>query len=141
ATVLGLYGLFLLGNIFSGHSIPLNEFKSAVISAPAAFAEWKNPLLWMIHSVPIAVTTALFCKLVVQSGSGTKWLMLTCAVCSAAGFFTWTGFSASGFYLGYGSPAIHNWISAVIPVLIAASIFAWRKRRLALVGIPASSDE
>jgi len=70
-----------------------------------------------------------------------KWLMVTCAVCSAAGFFTWTGFSASGFYLGYGSPSIHNCISVVIPLLVAAGIFAWRKRRLALVGMPDLEDE
>src|SRR6266481_202291 len=128
ATVLGLFGLFLLGNLFSRHSIPLDEFKSAVLTAPAAFAEWNNPLLSFLHSVPIATTTFLFCKLVARSGSGMKWLIVTCAVCSASGFFTWTGFSASGFYLGYGSPAVHNWISAAIPLLVAACIFVWRKR-------------
>jgi hypothetical protein len=141
ATAFGLYGLFLVGNLFSRHAIPLNEFKSAVLMAPAAFAEWNTPLLSLLHSVPIAITTVLFCKLVARSGSGMKWLMVTCGVCSASGFFTWTGFSPSGFYLGYGSPAVHNWISAVIPLLFAASIFAWRKRRLALIGIPELEKE
>src|SRR5690242_873237 len=103
ATVLAVYGLFLAGNLFSHRAIHLDEFKSAVITAPAAFAEWKNPLLCFIHSVPIAINTILFCKLVVRSASGMKWLIATCAVCSASGFFTWTGFSQNGFYLGYGS--------------------------------------
>jgi len=141
AIVLGLYGLFLVGNLFSPHAIPLNEFKRAVLAAPSAFAEWNNPLLWLIHCMPIAITTILFCKLVSRSGSGMKWLMLTCGVCSASGFFTWTGFSPSGFYLGYGSPAVDNWISAVIPLLVAASIFTWRRRRLALIGIPELENE
>jgi hypothetical protein len=135
-TVLGLYGLFLLGNLFSRHSIPLDEFKSAVVTAPAAFAQWNNPLLCLIHSLPIAINTILFCKLVVRSASGTQWLIVTCAVGSASGFFTWTGFSTSGFYLGYGAPSLHNWISAIIPFLIATGIFIWRKRRLALIGAP-----
>jgi len=133
ATALALYGLFLLSNLFSHHSIPLDEFKTAVEAAPAAFAEWRNPLLCLIHSVPIAVNTILFCKLVARSALGTKWLIVTCAVSSAAGFFMWTGFSPSGFYLGYGSPSVHNWISAAVPLLICGSIFAWRQRRLALL--------
>jgi hypothetical protein len=136
ATVLSLYGLFLLGNLFSRHSIPLDEFKSAIEIAPAAFAEWSNPLLYFIHSVPIALNTIVFCKLVARSASGLKWLVVTCAVCSAAGFFTWTGFSQSGFYLGYGSPSFHNWISAVAPLLIGGCILVWRKRRLAVISAP-----
>jgi hypothetical protein len=140
ATVLGLYALFLLGNFFSRHSIPLDEFKSAVVTAPAAFAEWSNPLLCFIHSVPIAVNTILFCKLVSRSGSGMKWLLVTCVVCSAAGFFTWTGFSSNGFYLGYGSPSVHNWISAAVPFFIGAAILVWRKRRLASIGAPESEN-
>jgi hypothetical protein len=136
ATVLALYGLYLLGNLFSRHSVPLNEFKSAIETAPAAFVEWNDPLLCFIHSVPIAITTILFCKLVARSASGLKWLLTTCAVCSATGFFTWTGFSQSGFYLGYGSPSVHNWLSAAVPLFIAAGILAWRQRRLALIGPP-----
>src|SRR5712675_2257586 len=141
ASVLGLYGLFLLGNFFSHHSIPLDEFKSAVVTAPAAFAEWNNPLLCFIHSVPIAVNTVLFCKLVARSASGMKWLIITCAICSASGLFTWTGFSPGGFFLGYGSPSVYNYISAAVPLLIAAAIFARRKRRLALVGMPDLEDQ
>jgi hypothetical protein len=136
ATVLALYGLFLLGNLFSRHPIPVAEFKIAVATAPAAFANWNNPLLFFIHSVPIAITTILFCKLVVHSASGWKWLLTTCAVCSAAGFFTWTGFSQNGFYLGYGSPSVYNWVSAAVPLLIASLTFLWRKYRLALIGLP-----
>src|SRR6266436_602917 len=136
ATVLGLYSLFLLGNIFSRHPIPMNEFKAAVATTPTAFAEWDNPLMWLIHSVPIAVNTILFCKLVARSASGAKWLLTTCAVCSASGFFTWTGFSLSGFYLGYGSPSVHNWISAAVPLFIATIILLWRRYRLALIGLP-----
>jgi hypothetical protein len=70
-----------------------------------------------------------------------KWFLATCAVCSASGFFTWTGFSQHGFYLGYGSPASHNWISAAIPWLIAVSVFGWRKRRLARIGGLDAEDE
>jgi hypothetical protein len=141
ATVLVLYGLFLAGNLFSQHSIPLNEFKSAVISAPAAFAEWNNPLLCLIYSVPITINTLSFSKLVARSALGMKWLVVTCGVCSISGSFTWTGFSASGFYLGYGTPTLHNLISAAIPWLIAASAFARRKRRLALIGGPDSEED
>jgi hypothetical protein len=136
ATVLALFGLFLLGNLFSHHSVPLDEFKIAVETAPAAFDEWNDPLLCFIHSVPIAVTTILFCKLVARSASGSKWLLTTSAVCSATGFFTWTGFSPSGFYLGYGSPSVHNWISAAVPLFIATLILLWRRYRLALIGLP-----
>jgi hypothetical protein len=133
ATVLGLYGLFLLGNVFSRHAIPLDEFKCAVLAAPGAFTEWNNALLYFIHSVPIAVTTILFCKLVGRSASGMKWLLVTCGICSAAGFFTWTGFSPGGFYLGYGSPSVHNWVSAGVPLIIATLIVLWRRYRLALI--------
>jgi hypothetical protein len=137
-TALVLYGLFLFGNLFERHSIPLDEFKRAVITAPAAFAEWNNPLLCLIHSVPIAVTTIVFCKLVARSASGMRWLLVTCGVCSLTGFFTWTGFSTSGFYLGYGTPVAYNWISAAIPLLIAGGVFGWRKRQLNLISGPAS---
>jgi hypothetical protein len=140
ATVLVLYGLFLLGNLFSRHAIPLDEFKRAVITAPSAFVEWNNPLLYFIHSVPIAITTILFCKLVARSASGMNWFLITCGVCSLSGFFTWTGFSPNGFYLGYGSPATHNWISAAIPWLIAAGVFGWRTHRLRVIGGLESGD-
>jgi hypothetical protein len=139
ATVLALYGLFLVGNIFSRHSIPLDEFQAAVATAPVAFAEWDNPLMWLIHSVPIAVNTILFCKLVARSALGVRWLVATCTVCSASGFFTWTGFSFSGFYLGYGTPSVYNWISAAMPLLIGTAILLWRKYRLVSFG-PVDSD-
>lgn len=141
AAALGLYGLFLLGNLFSRHPIPLDEFKNAVATAPAAFAEWRNLLLSFIHSVPIAVNTIFFCKLVARSASGLKWLAVTCAVCSATGLFTWTGFSQGGFYLGYGSPSVHNWISAIVPLLIGACVLGWRRRRLAFISAPDLDDQ
>ncbi len=141
SAALALYGLFLLGNLFSRHPIPLDEFKNAVATAPAAFAEWRNPLLCFIHSVPIAVNTIFFCRLVTHSASGLKWLAVTCAVCSATGLFTWTGFSQGGFYLGYGSPSVHNWISAMVPLLIGACVLAWRRRCLAFIGAPDLDSE
>jgi len=142
ATVLVLYGLFLFGNLFSLHSIPLDEFKRAVITAPAAFTEWYNPLLCFIHTIPIAITTIVFCTLVARSASGVKWLVVTCGVCSLSGFFTWTGFSPNGFYLGYGSPVAYNWISAAIPWLIAAGLFGWRKWQMKLIcGVDSEEQE
>lgn len=129
-----LYGLFLVSNVLIRPPMPFDEFEAAVKSVPGAFADWSSALLLFMHSVPIAVNTILFCKLVSRSASGMKWLVVTCAVCSATGLFTWTGFSASGFYLGYGSPSVHNWISAAVPLVIGGCILAWWKRRLASVG-------
>ena len=69
-----------------------------------------------------AATTLLFCWLAQRSISGPRWAILACGVASLQSFFSYCRIAPHAVSIGYSlSP---DWICALIPLLIAAAIWA-----------------
>jgi hypothetical protein len=76
--------------------------------------------------VAIALVTLLFCWLARRAALNLKWTVIACAICSLYASFTWVNIVPHSVTVGVGWPP--HWIRFAIPLLIGATIYAFRWR-------------
>ncbi|MGA2052562.1 MAG: hypothetical protein ABSH19_04545 [Opitutales bacterium] len=124
---LGIGSVSLL--LYGGNSVAFGH----AVNNPYYFYRFALALRLFGHA-GIALEAILFCWLARRFALGAKWMFTACAVVAFHAFGMWARVAPHNFSIGYGyilyfwKFPLSNFLSAAIPLLIAALSYAWQRR-------------